>query len=55
MAMATGLLPTKGLPLPFVSYGGTVLVVSMALAGIVLNVGVQAEAPATSRRRRARA
>lgn len=32
-----GLLPITGLPLPFVSYGGTAMVVSLAAAGIVLN------------------
>ncbi|MSO87114.1 MAG: putative lipid II flippase FtsW [Acidimicrobiia bacterium] len=40
-----GLLPITGLPLPFVSYGGTALVVSMASAGILLNVARQAQAP----------
>jgi cell division protein FtsW len=40
-----GLLPITGVPLPFVSYGGTALVVSMAAAGILLNVARQIEAP----------
>jgi cell division protein FtsW len=35
------LLPTKGIPLPFVSYGGSSLVVSMAAAGLILNVSQQ--------------
>lgn len=43
MMVAVGLLPTKGLPLPFVSMGGTSLLVSMLLMGIVINVGLQAE------------
>ncbi len=45
MAVTTGLLPTKGLPLPFVSYGGTALLVFLTLMGILLNIGRQAQEP----------
>jgi cell division protein FtsW len=38
MAVCLGLFPTKGLPCPFISYGGSSLVASMAAAGLVLNV-----------------
>jgi cell division protein FtsW len=38
MGVCVGLLPTKGLPLPFVSYGGSSLVATMAMGGLLLNV-----------------
>lgn len=41
MGVTTGLLPTKGLPLPFVSSGGTALIVYLGLIGIALNVALQ--------------
>jgi cell division protein FtsW len=42
-----GCLPTKGLPFPFLSYGGTTMVVSLTAAGILAGLG-RKEAPCGS-------
>ena len=46
LAMAMSLLPTKGLTLPFLSYGGSSLLVNSMAAGILLNISRHAEARA---------
>ena len=40
LAVATGLAPTTGLPLPFVSYGGSALLANLAAAGLLYRVSV---------------
>ncbi len=37
-AVVTGMIPTKGLPLPFISYGGSCLLINMAAIGLLLNI-----------------
>jgi cell division protein FtsW len=44
MSVVLGLLPTKGIPLPFVSFGGSSLLISMIGVGILLNVSQHASA-----------
>jgi cell division protein FtsW (lipid II flippase) len=41
IAMTIGLMPITGLPLPFVSYGGTSLLTNMVAICLVLNVGMR--------------
>lgn len=44
MSVVLGLLPTKGIPLPFVSAGGSSLIMSLAGMGVLLNISQRASA-----------
>lgn len=50
LGVVTGLLPTKGIPLPFLSFGGSSLLVLMTGIGLVLNVSRHRGTPVLSGR-----
>jgi cell division protein FtsW len=45
VAVVVGFLPTKGLPLPFVSYGGSSLVITLVSVGILLGISARLPPP----------
>ena len=45
IAMVTGLIPVVGVPLPLVSYGGTVMMTLMLGFGLLIGVGVHRDVP----------
>jgi cell division protein FtsW len=49
MGVVSGILPTKGLSLPFLSYGGSSLIASMMAVGILLNISSQIKGPSGPR------
>jgi len=51
IGVVTGRLPTKGIPLPFISFGGTSLMVTLFMTGVLLNIAHQGKTP---RKRRSR-
>ena len=47
IAMAIGLLPTKGIAMPFFSYGGSSVIMTLAMMGIIMNMTASDSAPKT--------
>jgi len=46
MSVVTGLMPVIGVPLPFISYGGSALLMSLCAVGVVLSLAREQMAPA---------
>jgi cell division protein FtsW len=43
ISVVLGMMPTKGIPLPFISYGGSSLLVTLACVGVLLNITKQTD------------
>jgi cell division protein FtsW len=45
ISVALGLIPVTGLPLPFISYGGSALIANLGACGVILNISRHAQSP----------
>ncbi len=55
IAVVTGSIPTTGISLPFISYGGSSLIISMSMVGILMSIAKETfehDLPRTNKRRR---
>lgn len=43
IGVVTGMLPTKGLALPFISYGGTSMVITLSMIGVLVNIAIRTD------------
>ncbi len=50
LCVVTGAIPPTGIPLPFISYGGTSLMIMLASVGILLNISRYTELPPPRRK-----
>jgi cell division protein FtsW len=55
IAVASGAMPTTGLPLPMISYGGNSLLASLLLAGLLVRCSLESRGLETAPPRRRRA
>jgi len=52
IGVVTVVLPTKGIPLPFVSAGGTSMLLSAAAVGVLMNIAKQSPKPKAGEKKR---
>ena len=43
IAVVSGAMPVTGVPLPFISYGGTALMINLFAAGVLLNISIHSK------------
>ena len=49
LAVVTGAIPPTGIPLPFISYGGTSIMITLASMGVIMNISAYGEQPLPSK------